>query len=196
MKSMDDRNILRLSVPMKSQAARNRVSEEIAKEHIYKFFVRKDGTEIIKKDNTTTMVSFEALNPKGNLMEDFRSLFIRTKIGGWIGNYRSKLVKLASAMVEMSVTPDLALILQVIVQKNGHLDVVGTRFAAAVVEVKRGNAKLTSEQRKDWDVAKKHGIPYYLLKVDDSDFMKGNFILELNLCTPNIELTVPELHTE
>lgn len=186
------RMVQRIGVPKIPQRARDRVSEEIAQEHIYGFFVRKNGMETIKKDGETTIVSFRAMNPKRNLMKDFRSLFVSTKTG-YTRKYRAILMDLASAMVEMSVTPDLALILQVIVQKNGFLDEDRTRYAAAIVEVKRGSAKLSSDQKKDWEIAKKHGIPYYLLKVDDSDFMKGDFILELELCTPNLELTVPEL---
>lgn len=189
---MEDRMIQRISVPKKSQRARDRVSEEIALEHIYKFLVRKKDTETIKKDGETTMVSFEAMNPKGNLMKDFRSLFTRTKIGGW-AKYRSRLVELASAMVEMSSTPDLALILQVIVLKNRFLDEKRTRYEVALVEVKRGQAKLSSDQRKDVAISEKHGIPYYLLRVDDSDFMNGNFVLKLEQLTPNLELSVPEL---
>jgi hypothetical protein len=191
---MEDRMTQRISVPKKSQRARDRVSEEIALEHIYKFFVRKNNTETIKKDGETTMVSFEAMNPKGNLMKDLRSLFMRTKVGGQ-GIYRSKLVELVSAMTEMSSTPDLALILQVIVWKNGILDKKKTRYAVAIVEVKRGNAKLSSDQSKDVEISKKRGIPYYLLRVDDSDFMKGNFVLKLELRTPSLDLLVPELAT-
>jgi len=191
---MGDGMVRRISAPKKSQRARDRVSEEIALEHIYKFFVRKNGTETIEKDGETTMVSFEALNPKGNLMKDYRSLLTRTKIGG-MGEYRSRLVELVSAMVEMSSTPDLALILQVIVMKNGHLDEKKTGYAVAIVEVKRGHAEMSSDQREDVEISKKHGIPYYLLKVDDSDFMKGNFMLKLELLTSSLELLVPELAT-
>jgi hypothetical protein len=191
---MEDRMTQEISVRMKSQRARDRVSEEIGLEHIYKFFVRKDGTEEIKKDGETTMVSFEALNPKANLMEDLRSLFTRTKIGG-MGEYRSRIVELVSAIVEMSSTPDLALILQVIVQTNGIQDEKRTRCAVAIVEVKRGCAELSSDQRNDVEISKKHGIPYYLLRVDDSDFMKGTFMLKLELRTPSLELTIPELTT-
>jgi len=191
---MEDRMTRTIHSRMKSQSARNRVSEEIALEHIYKFFVRKNGTEEIKKDRETTTVSFETMNPKGNLMKDYRSLLTRTKVGG-MNEYRARLVELVSAMAEMSSTPDLALILQVMVQKNGHWDEKRTRYAVAVVEVKRGHAEMSSDQKKDVEISKKHGIPYYLLKVDDSDFMKGKFVLKLELRTPSLELLVPELAT-
>lgn len=120
MKCMEDEMVRRISVPMKSQRARDRVSEEIAKEEVCKFFA-PNGTSDIVRENKRTIISLEAINPKGNLMADFRALFIRTKV--WrSGDYRSKLVQLASSIIEMTVTPDLALILQVIVMRNNILD--------------------------------------------------------------------------
>ena len=190
---MEDRMPRKIEALKKSERARDRVSEEIAKEHIHEFFVRK-VTQEIKKDGERTIVSLEAINPKRNLMEDFRSLFVRTKI--WrAGEYKSKLVKLASTILEMSVTPDLALILQVIVLENGFLNGKKTRFEVALVEVKRGKAKLSSDQKEDVKTAEARSIPYYLLKVDDSDFIHGNFVLKLELLTPNLQLTIPELAT-
>jgi hypothetical protein len=174
----------------KSQRARDRVSEEIALEHIHEFFVEKKVQEIEKEGERMT-VSLKAINPKRNLMEDFRSLFIRTKI--FSGEYKSKLVKLASTIMEMSVTPDLALIMQVIVMRGPFLDEEKTKFQVALVEVKRGNAKMSSDQKEDVEIAKNHDIPYYLLRIDDSNFMDGRFSLRLEPLTPSLLLTVPKV---
>jgi len=187
MENRMTRNVMALK---KSQRARDRVSEEIALEHIQEFFVEKKVQEVEKEGERMT-VSLEAINPKRNLMKDFRSLFTRTKI--FRGEYKSKLVKLASTIMEMSVTPDLALILQVIVMRGPFLDEKKTGFQVALVEVKRGNAEMSSYQKKDVEIAKNRHIPYYLLRIDDSNFMDGKFLLKLEPLTPSLLLTVSKV---
>jgi hypothetical protein len=54
----------------------------------------------------------------------------------------------------------------------------------ALIEVKRGKSDLNSYQKKDVEIAKEIGVPYYLLRVDDSDFIHGKFTLTLEPLTP------------
>ena len=46
---MGDGMIRRIGAPKKSQRARDKVSEEIALEHIYKFFVRKTALRRLRR---------------------------------------------------------------------------------------------------------------------------------------------------
>jgi hypothetical protein len=188
---MEDEMILEINAPRKTRRARDEIAEEVAREYIHKFFVQDKVQDLMKGDQRI-IVSFEVINPKKNLMKDFRSLFVRTKIKGWINEYRAKLVSLASTIFEMCVTPDLALLLQVIVMKGAFLATEKCRFAIALVEVKRGNAKLSQDQKKDVEKARTCGIPYYLLRVDDSDFLNGKFKLKLKPLTAPLLLSVPK----
>jgi hypothetical protein len=191
---METEMTLEVNALGKVNSARDKIAEEIAREHIHRFFV-KDNVQELVRGNERIIVSLEVINPKANLMKDFRSLFVRTKVKGWISEYRDKLVKLASSILELSSTPDLALILQVIVMRGAFLAHEKCRFEIALVEVKRGKGKLSSYQKKDVEVAKTRGIPYYLLRVDDSDCLNGRLKLKLKPLTPNLQFSVPQLAT-
>lgn len=187
---MRDKMTLKVSHPMKIRSIRNQTAEDIAKKHIREFFFRGKNYPIIEGDKKIE-ICFEVIDPMKNLMKDLRKLFRRTKVKGWIGEYRKALVKLVTAITEMSVTPDLALILQVLVWKGISLDFEKYRCDIALVEIKRGKAGLRDYQKKDVQKAREKGIPYYLLRVDDLDFLRGNFTLTLEQLTPELQLSVP-----
>jgi hypothetical protein len=191
---MENEMILEVSALRKVERARDKIAEEVAKEHVRRFFIRDVAKELIR-DDEKTRVSIDVINPKTNLMKDFRALFVRTKVKGWIDEYRAKLVKLTSTILELSSTPDLALILQVIVTKGAILVDEKCRFEIALVEVKRGKARLSRYQEEDVKVARTRGIPYYLLRVDDSDLLNGKLKLKLRPLTPELQLHVPKCTT-
>ena len=94
----------------------------------------------------------------------------------------------------MSVTPDLALVaVSHVFDYQGKTKVIlpdECKCDIALVEIKRGKAGLTSYQKRDVEKAEKAGVPYYLVKVDDSEFLGGRFSLELELLTSN-SLSIP-----
>lgn len=162
------------------ERVRDKIAEKVARKHIRKFFVPEELGDTITVGDKKVMISFGVINP----IEDLMSLFRETKVKGWWENYREGLLTLFKALSQMSVTPDLAIIAQILVWK-GNLPLTEEWVCeVALVEVKRGKAGLRGYQREDVEIAKKIGIPYYLLRVDDSDFIHGKFILTIEPLTP------------
>jgi len=184
---MSDKVTIQVSDPMKIQRLRDRIAEDIARKYIHKFFMQNSNYSITKDDRQIE-VSLEVINP----IEDLMALFRRTKVKGWWEKYREGLLKVVKAVADMSVTPDLALILQTFVWKGTFPDWEECRCDVALVEVKRGQARLGYYQNKDVKKARKEGMPYYLLRVDDSDFLHGKFALTLEQLTPEAVLSVPK----
>lgn len=82
-------------------------------------------------------VSLEVINPTKDLM----SLFKRTKVKGWMEKYRESLLKLVNTLSKMNATPDIAIILQILVWKERFfLNEEHSMCEVALVEVKRGKA--------------------------------------------------------
>jgi hypothetical protein len=179
----------------KFERARDRLAEEIARENITGFFGLPSGYQDIVRGDDRFIISLRVINPKAESMKDIRSLFYETKVSGHPQAFRSEVVKLASTILEMSVTPDLALILQVFVRTKYVFNEEKTRSQTAVVEVKRGKAQLSSDQRKDVELSRTRNIPYYLLNVDDSDCIHGKYILKLVPQVPSLLLSIHELAT-
>ena len=177
---------LEVNHPKMIQQIRNKIAEDIARKHIRKYFV-KELNSTLGKDSRKIEVSLEVINP----IKDVMSLFRRTKVKGWMKKYRENLLTLVKVLSEMHVTPDLALISQILVWKGNFLDEEQTICEVALVEIKRGKAGLNYFQKKDVEKAKEAGIPYYLLRVDDSDFIHGKFILTIKPLTPK-RLTLHE----
>jgi hypothetical protein len=178
---------LEVNHPKMIQQIRNKIAEDIARKHIRKYFV-KELNSTLGKDSRKIEVSLEVINP----IKDVMSLFRRTKVKGWMKKYRENLLTLVKVLSEMHVTPDLALISQILVWKGNFLDEEQTICEVALVEIKRGKAGLNYFQKKDVEKAKEAGIPYYLLRVDDSDFLHGKFKLTLEPLTPNLLTCTPK----
>ena len=189
---MKEKVSLDICHPRKIQTVRNKIAEDVVKEHIHKFFVGEKPSYTIAKDDRKMMVSLEVISLMRDSMKGLRSIFWRTKIKGWAEKYREGLLRLLNAITEMSVTPDLTLILQVLVWKGGFFDLKNSIFDIALVEIKRGKARLRDDQKKDVDKAEEKGIPYYLVRVDDSDFLHGKFTLELKPLTSKLLSSAPK----
>ena len=166
---------------------RDKIAEKVAGRHVHKFFVSQELGDTIMINDKKVMISFEVINP----IEELMSLFRRTKEKGWWEKYREGLLTLFKVLSQMNVTPDLAIIAQLLVWE-GNLPLWEEWMCeVALVEVKRGKAGLNSYQRGDVEIAKEIGVPYYLLRVDDSDFVHGKFTLTLKPLTPQ-KLTLHE----
>ncbi|MEM3629561.1 MAG: hypothetical protein QXU46_06255 [Candidatus Bathyarchaeia archaeon] len=181
---MENEAVLEVNHKNMIRQIRNKIAEDIARKHIREFFVQELNSMLTQ--GAKIDVSLEVINPTKDLM----SLFKRTKVKGWIKKYRESLLKLVNALSKMNVTPDIAIILQILVWKESFLDVEHSTCEVALVEVKRGKAGLNSYQKKDVEMAENDGIPYYLLRVDDSNFLYGKFSLTFKLLTSK-SLTLP-----
>ncbi|MGB9756168.1 MAG: hypothetical protein ACPLVJ_00080 [Candidatus Bathyarchaeales archaeon] len=174
---MENETVLEVNHQNMIRQIRNNIAEDIARKHIHDFFVHESNSTL--NQGVKIMVSLEVINPTKEIM----SLFKRTKVKGWMEKYRKGLLTLVATLSKMNVTPDLAIILQILVWKESFLDVEHSMCEVALVEVKRGTAELNSYQKKDVEMAENEGIPYYLLRVDDSDFLRGKFRLTLKPLT-------------
>jgi hypothetical protein len=169
------------------EKVRNKIAEKVARRHVHKFFVPEKLGDTITVGDKKVKISFEVINP----IEEFMSLYRRTKEKGWWEKYREGLLTLFKVLLQMSVTPDLAIIAQLSVWE-GNLPLWEEWMCeVALVEVKRGKGGLSGYQREDVEIAKEIGVPYYLLRVDDSDFIRGKFTLILEPLTPK-RLTLHE----
>ena len=175
--------VLKVRHLRKIQRVRDRVAEDIVKEHIHEFLISGKPSYTIKRDNREIEVYFRVIKP----IEDLMKLFRETKIKGYSNQIRRGILRAIGTISEMSVTPDLALVVESYMFKyygktRVHLP-DECRCDIALVEEKRGKAGLTSYQKEDIEKAEKSGIPYYLVKVDDSEFLRGKFSLKLELLT-------------
>lgn len=182
--------VLKVQHLKKIQRLRDKVAEDVVREHAHEFFVSGKPNYTLKKGNREIEVSLRVIAPINDLM----SLFRETKIKGYPKQYRKGILEVIRVISEMSVTPDVALMVASYVFKyRGKLRVLlpdECKSDIALVEIKRGKAGLTFYQKKDVEKAEKAGIPYYMVKVDDSEFVRGRFSLELELLTSN-SLSIP-----
>lgn len=179
---MEEKMTLEVSNPMKVKRARDKIAEEIAEKNLHKFFVR-EKSRVIMKGRKRTDIRFEVINPMKNLMKDLRRLLRLTKVK-MIEPYTERITELVKVIASMSVTPDLAFIFDYIRWGIGGLVVKSRRCEIGLVEVKRGKSKLSSDQKEDIKRAKENQIAYYLLRIDDSDFINGKFELTFEPRTP------------
>ena len=68
----------------KIQRLRDKVAEDIVREHVHEFFVSGNSNYTLKKDNKEIMVSLRVITP----IEDLMSLFRETKTKGYLKQYR------------------------------------------------------------------------------------------------------------
>jgi hypothetical protein len=158
---------------------RDKIAEKVARKHIRKFFVSKELGDTIIVGDKKVEIYFEVINP----IEELMSLFRRTKEKIYLKKYRECLLTLFEVLSQMYVTPDLAIIAQLLVWEGKPPHLEEYMCEVALVEVKRGKAGLSSYQREDVKITEKNNVPYYLVRVDDSDFIRGKFTLTLEPLT-------------
>jgi hypothetical protein len=175
---MESITTIEVNEVQRTRSLRDRFSEDIVRDHVREFFVQQgqpDTTQIGDKELLRALWVFRPI-------EDIMKVFRDTKVKGYVEKYREGLLKLINVASKMSVTPDLALLRathvfrhygqgKILIPEECSCDI-------ALVEVKRGRAKLDSNQKKDVKIAEKEGVPYYLIRVDDSGFLNGRFLLE------------------
>jgi hypothetical protein len=175
---MESITTIEVNEVLRARRLRDGFSEDIVRDHIREFFVQQgqpDTTRIGDKELLRALWVFRPI-------EDIMKVFRDTKVKGYVEKYREGLLKVINVASRMSVTPDLALLRATYVFRyygqGKALIPEECSCDIALVEVKRGKAKLDSYQKEDVKIAEAEGIPYYLIRVDDSGFLDGRFLLD------------------
>lgn len=139
----------------RTRRLRDGFSENIARDHVREFFVQQGQTDTTKIGDKELLRTLWVFRPIEGIMKIFRD----TKVKGYVEKYREGLLKLINVVSKMSVTPDLALFRATYVYRyygqGKALIPEECSCDIALVEVKRGKAKLDYDQKEDVKMLKK-----------------------------------------